>query len=202
MEQRERLRDLKEKTITVLVFTGIFLPVRLLFYSYVSQWWVGSFGLMTGILLSLMYFSHKKKLGYLGRIINRQVLSFSKGKYGRFYILYLCIWTYFFINAIYGIEFANPELKDRFTEQLASQGVTDLESSVSASENIRFTGPGAWMGPAFGIIITITPNPVGHAMYSIINDFTNGWLLHFVTVFLVEQLEILGLVIYFRWFYK
>lgn len=194
-------RDAKEKLLTVLLFTGIFLPVRLLFYTYVSQYWIGSFGLITGIMLALIYFSAKGKLGKIGYIVNRQVMSFSRGRYGKLAMIQTVFFIYFFSLAIYGIENAQQENKDMIIGVLAEQGIDDL-NDLTKAENIGFTGRGAEYGILFGLLIILVPNELGYTFFSVINDFTDNWLLHFITVYLIETLEVFGLVIYFRYFYK
>ena len=195
------IEDFKEKALTILFFTGIFLPVRLLFYSFVSQWWIGSFGLITGVLIIVMALSKKNKLGKLGMIVNRQIMSFSKGRYGKLSLVYLLFMIYLYSMFIYGVENPPLERKAEFVKVLEQEGITDLESA-SHAENIGWSGPGASLGIIFSMIIILIPNKVGFALYSIINDWTNGWMLHFATVFLIESLEALGLVVYFRYVRK
>ena len=197
-----RLEDLKEKLLTIGVFTGIFLPARLLFYNYVSDYWLGSFGLITGILLTMMYLAKKNKLGYLGKIVNRQILSFSKGKYGIFAIIILVFYIYLFSLYIYGINNFNPELKDNILTALAAEGYEDLDSIAENVDKLTWIGPGTQLVPLFSLVIIFIPNNLGYVVYSIMNDYTDGWMLHFVTVFLVEELEALGLVIYFRYVHR
>lgn len=192
------LRDLKEKFLVAIVFTGIFLPVRLLFFTYVSEHWVGSFGVMTILLVCLMYLANKGKLGYIGRIINIQIRSFSRGKYGKFSLFYLVFWIYLYSLFIYGASYSNPETTAIYTEQLAAQGITDIKSA-STAENVGWSGPMAGLGILFSIIIILVPNQLGFALYDIINTWTDGWMVHFSLVLLVESLEALGLVIYFRY---
>ncbi len=103
--------------------------------------------------------------------------------------------------AIYGIE-NPPEMKQEIVGILAEEGIDDLNSSLDGSKNLVWTGPAAVLGPAFAMLVILVPNNLGFSMYSIINDFTDGWLLHFITVFLIEHLEVLGLVVYFRYFAK
>lgn len=191
------IEDFKEKALTVAFFTGVFLPVRLLFYTFVSQWWIGSFGLITGIMITVMVLANKKKLGKLGVIVNKQVMSFSKGRYGKLSLIYLVFMIYLYSLFIYGVEHPS-ERKQEFLTLLADEGITDLETA-SKAENIGWSGPGASLGILFSLIIITVPNSIGFALYSIINDWTNGWMLHFATVFLIESLEALGLVIYFRY---
>lgn len=175
----------------------MFLPIRLVFYTFVSQWWIGSFGLITILLITVMVLANKNKLGRLGVIINKQVMSFSKGKFGKVSLIYLVFMIYLYSLFIYGVE--NPsERKEEFLATLEAEGITDLESA-SQAENIGWSGPGASLGILFSLIIIMTPNSIGFALFGIINDWTDGWMLHFATVFLIESLEVLGLVIYFRY---
>ncbi len=194
-------QDAKEKILTVALFTGLFLPTRLFFYTYVSEHWLGSFGLITAIMLAMMILANKNKLGGLGRIVKRQMFSFSKGKFGKFAMFQTIFFIYLFSMAIYGIE-NPPEMKQEIVGILAEEGIDDLNSSLDGSKNLVWTGPAAVLGPAFAMLVILVPNNLGFSMYSIINDFTDGWLLHFITVFLIEHLEVLGLVVYFRYFAK
>jgi len=189
--------DFKEKAITALFFTGIFLPIRLVFYSFVSEIWIGSFGLISGVLILVMYLAHKERLGAIGRIVNRQVHSFSKGKIGLLSILYLVFVIYLYSLVIYGVENPPEIRKAEFMAVLEEEGITDLESA-SHAENIGWSGPAASWGILFSLIIILIPNSISFALFSIINDWTDGWMIHFATVFLIESLEALGLILYFR----
>lgn len=197
-----RLEDLKEKLLVAGLFTGIFLPVRLLFYSYVSQYWLGSFGLITGILLTMMYLTKKEKLGPVGRLVNKQIHSFSKSNYGKASIIFLIFYVYIFSLFIYGINNANPILKQNILSNLAAEGYGDLNDVAENMDKLNWTGPGIDSVPLFGLVIILIPNNLGYTIYSIMNDYSDGWFLHAATVLLIEQLEALGLILYFRYFSK
>lgn len=187
-------KETLEKLLTIAVFTGIFFPVRLLFYTFVSEYWIGSFGLMTGILLSLLYFSHKGKLGWLGRIVIKHVQRFSKGKFALGSIILSVFVLYFLGNSIYGMDHPVPEIKRTFEQNMEAQGVTDLKTFQEKVPERKLEGSAMLLA----VVALILPTGAGHTAYAIINDWTDGWLLHFSTVWFVEQLEILGLVLYFR----
>lgn len=193
-------KSVREKLITVGFFTGIFLPARLLFYTYVSQYWLGSFGLISGILLTLMYFSNKGRLGKVGEIVNRQVNQYTKGKFGLLTIFMFLFFIYVFSLTIYGINNVPMQTKNQMNSVLTEAGVTDI-SSLQTS-NLRWTGPGEDFGMLWSLAIILTPNNLSYSLYSILNDMTNGWILHFTTVFLIEDLEAFGLLIYFRYVRK
>lgn len=157
---------------------------------------------MTGILVTLMYLSKKQKLGRLGKIVERQVTKISKGKLGKLAMFQMVFFIYVMANMVYGIEYANPEIRERYVQTFAEMGVTDLDTMAEKSPNLRWDGPMAGLGLLFSLLIVFTPNSVGHAFFSILNDWSDGWILHFVTVALVQDLEIFALMVYFRWFRK
>lgn len=197
----KRITDFKEKILTVGIFTGLFLPARLFFYTYVSQYWLGSFGVMTVILLGVIYLAKKNKLGYAGYLITKHTQSFAKGKFGKLSVIYLVFSIYLFSNFIYGVE-NPPEIKPQVQQQLADAGVTDMETATTQSNKLHWDGPGAAFGIFFSFVILLVPTNLGYSMFGIMNDFSHGWMLHFATVGLIGELEALGLVLYFRYFYK
>lgn len=196
----KRLQDTKEKFLTVLIFTGLFLPARLFFYTYVSQYWLGSFGVMTGIILAVLYLARKNKLGYAGYLIQKHTASFGRGKFGKIAFVYLLFSVYLFSNFIYGVEHP-PETKPIIQKQLADVGVTDMKTATTQADKLHWDGPAAAFGLLFSFAILVIPTNLGYSMFGIMNDFSHGWMLHFATVGLVGELEALGLVIYFRYFY-
>lgn len=197
----KRLEDAKEKILTVGIFTGVFLPARLFFYTYVSQYWLGSFGLISGILFGLLYLAKKNRLGYAGYLIQKHTQSFSRGRFGKFAFAYLIFSIYLFGNFIYGVEHP-PETKPLVQKQLADVGITDMKTATTESKNVHWDGPAAAFGFLFSLAILIIPTKLGYSMFGIMNDFSHGWMLHFATVGIIGEIEALGLVVYFRFFYK
>jgi len=195
-------KDIREKLLTVFIFTGIFLPVRLFFYTYVSTWWLGSFGLISAIMISLLYFSNKGKLGWLGRIVNKQVTRLSKGKAG---IGAICVSIFLLIsfgNMLYGMSNPPEPVVQQFKDALRDEGVTDLDSYTEKAKDVRLDWLELILGTLAVLFIMVVPTEPGYALFSIINGWSQGWMAHFMTVILVQEIEVLGLVIYFRYFYK
>ena len=190
--------DLKEKALTIFVFTGIFLPVRLVFYTYVTTWWLGSFGLVTGIMLTMLYFARKGKLGWIGRIINKQVIRLSKGKKGMATIIFSLFFLVSFTNMLYGMTYAQDGAVQEIRQELAKEGITDLKSHLESTQNLKIDWWQLLLVIPFVMLLMIIPTEPGYALFSIINGWTSGWLQHFTTVWFVQEIEILGLVIYFR----
>lgn len=184
--------ETKEKILVALIFAGIFFPVRLLFYTYVSQYWLGSFGVMTIMMVSIIYLSRKNKLGYIGRLINKHVMSFAKGKYGIVVIFFTGIFIYFFAIVVLGIE--NPVGNEAVRLTLEGQGITNLETLNPRMAQVQIDP----LTFVIAFLVLFTPNQISSGIFSVMNDFSNGWFLHFATVFLIEEIEIMGLILYFR----
>ncbi|MGI0061995.1 MAG: hypothetical protein ACREBA_06045, partial [Nitrosotalea sp.] len=76
---RGKLPDIKEKLIVFGVITGIFLPIRMVFYAYFSAHWIGSLGLVSSLMFVLIFLAHKQKLGRFGNLFLRQITKTIKG---------------------------------------------------------------------------------------------------------------------------
>ncbi|MFQ5496679.1 MAG: hypothetical protein ACE5DU_02195 [Nitrosopumilus sp.] len=77
-----RKRDIFESLIVFSVMAGALLPARLLFVEYVSDSWIGSVGIISAISISIIILAKKKKLGFFGPMLERQIFKFQKGKRG------------------------------------------------------------------------------------------------------------------------
>ncbi|MFB5615052.1 MAG: hypothetical protein ACE5RI_08150, partial [Candidatus Nitrosomaritimum yanchengensis] len=74
------MKDAYETIIVFAVMTGVLLPARLLFVTFVSDNWFGSFGIITVISIVILILAKKKKLGLFGRMFERQVEKLLRGK--------------------------------------------------------------------------------------------------------------------------
>jgi hypothetical protein len=74
------LRDIYESIIVFGIITGLLLPVRLLFVTFVSDSWVGSFGVISVISISIIILAKKGKLGEFGNMFQRQIEKLLRGK--------------------------------------------------------------------------------------------------------------------------
>ena len=72
--------DLIEGLIVFAFITGVLLPVRLFFVTYVSDNWFGSFGIISAISISMIILAKKGKMGKLGQMIERQIEKYHRGK--------------------------------------------------------------------------------------------------------------------------
>jgi hypothetical protein len=67
-------QNILEGLIVFGVMTGILLPARLLFVSYISSDWFGSFGIITIISVTMIVLTKKGKLGRFGEMFERQIV--------------------------------------------------------------------------------------------------------------------------------
>ena len=196
-------QDLKEKAIFLSVSLGIFLPVRFFFYTFVSTYWFGSFGVITLLMIFLLYLVKKERLGYFGRIWKKQIIKISKGKLGIFGMAQSLFFILLLSSVVIVTDyFQNTPTTDLIKEELSKSGIDDLESLISAypdQDYYKLLLPETWVEMFF----IIQENPEMFAgIYSVIDDWSLGFHQHFMIVFLVEEFEVFGFIIYFRYFYK
>ena len=172
-------QDLKEKMIVGGIMPGIFLPVRVLFYTYVSQYWLGSFGLVSAIALLMFVLTKKNKLGWFGVLFQKQMSKITRGKIGAaaFVITIFCV--LYFGGSLLLIQKGNTTYAIEKTQ---------IESIMKKDTLINY-------------VITGNENNLDFipaTVFAIMNDMTNGWILHFHTVIFVGELEALAVLIFYR----
>ncbi len=89
---------------------------------------------------------------------------------------------------------------NRGTEIVEEIKVEMIENdiSISDSEGLKLmTDPNMWIESA--LFFYNNPEMIG-VVYAVIDDYTNGFHQHLNIVWLVEEIEILVFVIYFRYF--
>ena len=187
------LQNLKESIFVGALLTGVFLPIRMLFFEYVSDAWLGSFGLVSITLFVIVFLSRKNKLGKVGQIIHKQIKHKSQGKLGKISICTGLFMIYFFALGVAGTQFYDPELKAITDQGLEENGITNVETLLS--KPIEFS---TWESYFVPFLIFI-PNPITFLASETLNEMTDGWYLHFMTVFLVESAEVFAIVMYFRY---
>ena len=192
--------DLKEKLAILSITTGIFLPIRVLFSAYVSEHWLGSLGLISVFGILFLYFIKKDKLGWFGRIFEKQMRKTIGGKTGKYVIGISILFLVYFGLSLYFMDKGSTvydEDKDIFFSAFLSNEVFSVEQipieqlkGPELSEN--FEGVNWILKIDYALSIA----------FSIMNDSTDGWLSHFVVVIFVEQLEIMLMLFIYRKTYR
>ena len=177
--------------------TGLLLPIRLFFVMYVSDNWFGSFGLISVISITVIILTKKRKLGKFGEMFDRQLSKLQHGKrakivYGQS-ILFLLILG----GTIFAIEQGNStyvELKNEILKE--NEDFSDAGQILAKAEKISFQ---EWINGFIGMILAIFfAFPQLAAVFAVLNDSSDGWVLHFYTVAFVEYVELFGILLLFR----
>lgn len=192
-----RKQEIVETMIVFAVMTGLLLPVRLLFYTYVSSHWFGSFGLVSAISILMVVLVKKHKLGRFGQMFENQMRKVQRGKrkilaYGQAALMLLLLG-----GTIVAIELGNSTYLDIKTQLL--EQLDDIDNPQKMLTESKKMTAYDWATGFVGFVLAIfLAFPHISALLAILNEMYNGWLLHFYTVALVETLEMTGILIFYR----
>lgn len=186
----------KDDLIVSAFLLFLLLPLRLVFYQYLSHYWIGSLGVLSIVILTLVYLSRKGKLGFFGRALLRTIEKRTKGKTFKSMIITSSIVLYFGCLMIAGITHADNTIYTKTKSEFKSQGIHDAKSLVQYDQAHPNTNFGNFL---IGILILSTPNEISFTMFKIMNDFFGGWFLPILTISVVETIEFLGVILYLRY---
>ena len=193
--------DFVEAIIVFSVMTGILLPVRLLFVSYVSDNWFGSFGIIAIISATMIILTKMGKLGKFGKMFERQINKFQHGKKGKIVYGQAILFLIILGGTIFAIEQGNSthlELKEQILEE--HQEFSDPNQIIQKTEQLEAQD---WAYGFVGLFLAIFyAFPQLSAVFAVLNDSFDGWILHFYTVAFVEYIELFGILLAFRFFFK
>lgn len=215
MSYHDKLISILEDVIVIIVMFGVFLPVRILFYSFVSENWFGSFGLISLITITMVYLSYKDKLGFFGRAYWRTISRIHKGKRRILSYTMIGFSLYLWVSIIGGVDYAenNPEAialsqsvlstmtpeekqrMDALNKAINEGNIVDTNNELM--KDYTSIPPELLVLAALMLIaLPILDYTTWAVIVSLLNGWLNGWLLHFGTVFLIEVLEVIGILIF------
>ncbi len=196
-----RITDVKEKVIVFGIITGIFLPIRMLFYNYLSIHWIGSLGLVSSLMFVLIFLSHKKKLGHFGDLFLNQITKTVRGKSGKIAIVLSILMIAYFGSTLILIERGNTVYSDEkhlVTQMLFSNyDYNQIDVSI-VHKAIRNTSENNLIGTSKLVYV----DQIMSMTYAIMNDMMGGWMVNLDLILLVEQLEFLGFLVIYRKIYS
>lgn len=192
-----RLQTIKEMAIVWGTMTVIFLPVRFLFVTYVSDSWYGSFGLISGISILILILTLKNKLGWFGEMFKRQMRRLHSGKLGKIITIQVIFYLIFFGTFVFSIEMGNSYYSD-LKDELAAETLHISDHGIEIKDLDEITAERMLLGALLSFFVFVFEFPLFAAAIALINDMFDGWLLHFYTVAFVENLEIFIIMIFFR----
>ncbi len=189
-----RLLDIRDKLVVFAVITGIFLPVRMVFYAYVSSHWIGSLGLVSSMMILITFLAHKNKLGGFGRIFVKQMTKTMRGKSGVVAVGLSLVFIAYLGSTLVWIERGNTVYYDEkqvITQMIFSNSNLTPSQTSEMSKIWQFhDGSPFSVFSRFDQVISMT--------YAIMNDVMGGWLVNLDVILLIEQFEILGLIFFYR----
>ena len=194
------MKDVYESLIVFAIMTGVLLPVRLLFVTYVSDNWLGSFGMISAVSITILILVRKGKLGKFGNMFQRQIEKLLRGK--RKFIVYAeSVFVLFLLGTmIFAINAGNStfsELQDDF------QITNEIHSPETLASQTQDWTAKDWFDGFLAVPVAfIAAFPQMSAVIASIDGALNGWLLHFYTVGFVEYAEFLGILVLYRFVIK
>lgn len=190
----QKLKDFIETFSVGIILLFVLLPIRILFVRYVADDWLGSFGLITAFSLLILYLSKKNKLGWFGRAYTRQMFKVHKGKRRIFVYSQLAIGFIFFTGTIYAIQLGDSFYVEEKTLVIEGLDVKNMDELIKQSQDdIRLRDlPLAIMVFFYMVLFRFDLFAI---MLASLNEISNGWVMHFATVFLVEDVELIGILI-------
>jgi len=191
-----------------LIVSGFFLsllPVRVAFTVLVGDHWLGSFGILTIITVTVIYFSYKNKLGWFGRCLQR----FFTRKHTKKKIL-LFINIFFVIGVIslfiYAIHYSDGKFDYEKSEVIAllpNEGMGTIEELSEQAVNTVVENPAMFVLAFFIFIglIFFDFNQFALIMWTI-NEISGGIYINMATIVLIEEIEVLGMFVLFHFIGK
>lgn len=178
--------------------TGLLLPVRIFFYTYVSTVWIGSFGLISVISIIMVVLAKKKKLGRFGDMFERQMYKNQHGKRGMLVYGQGTLMLLLLGGTIFAIELGNSTYSD-IKEQILQEVEGIAEPETMMLSQIKDHTLEDWIKGLTGLVLAVFfAFPQLSALLAVLNDTYDGWILHFYTIGLVETLEVFGILTFYR----
>jgi len=194
--------DLKEKLIILSITVGVFLPIRLVFTSLVSDDWIGSLGVMTIFAILLVFLIKRKKLGRIGMMFERQIRKTIGGKTGKYIILFALFFIVYFGATLFFIDRGNTiyeEDKEIFYYSIIGEKGYNIDEMSTYSLN----GPKILKNTNYENLQNIANlDYVFSIAYAVMNDMSQEWVSHFVIIMFIEQIELVGLLFFYRSTFK
>ena len=195
------LRGIFESLIVFVVMASILLPARLLFVEHVTDDWLGSFGIISVISAAVIILARKKKLGVFGHMFERQMYKFQKGKRGLVVFGESAILLLILGGMIFAIDQGNTTYAHLKPENIKNISPTSSPEQILEVTN-ELEDNEWWMGLIMTPVTFFTAFPEMSAIIASIDQKLDGWLMHFYTVGFVEYIELLGVLIFYRFAYK
>ncbi len=194
--------DLKEKLIILGITAGVFLPIRLVFTSLVSDNWLGSLGLMTIFAILLVLLIKRKKLGKIGIMFERQIRKTIVGKTGKYIILFALFFLFYFGTTLFFMDRGNT-IYEEDKEIFYFVIIGEKNYNIDEISIYNLNGPKILKNTIYENLQSIANlDYVFSIAYAVMNDMSQEWISHFVILMFIEQIELIGLLLFYRKTFK
>lgn len=194
-------REFIESFSVGIILLFVLVPIRIVFVRYISDDWLGSFGVITAFSLAILYLAKKNKLGWFGRAFTRQMFKIHTGKRRIYVYTQLVLGLLFFSGTIYAIHLGDSYFETEKIIVIESLPFKNIDQFVEKSQDdIRLRD--IPFGMIVFLYILVFRFDLFAVMIASLNEIFNGWLMHFATVFLVEVIELIGILILTKFYIK
>ena len=199
-----KINNRMEALIVFLVMTGIFLPVRFVFVTFVSDHWFGSFGLVSALAIIMVILSRKGKLGKFGEMFQRQMMKIHTGKRRKLIYTHLTLSVFIMGLSVISINLGNTIYVDQKNEiiqiaELQGESLKEPADMHRLAQELKETPSEQILASLAAMpILLIYQFPYFAGLMAIENDLTSRFFLHFSTVGFVEVLELIGVLIFYK----
>ena len=188
------VQDVKEKIFLMGITAGIFLPIRMLFVTYVTDDWLGSVGLLSVFGLGFIYLTQKRKLGHVGRIFEKQMRKTIGGRIGKYIVAFSILFLIYFGASIFFMDRGNSVYY--YDKEILFSTLQDYQQLTRDNIPIeKLLGPEPIAG---GLSWISNVEYTLSVSLALMNDFSGGWMENLMFVVFVEQFEVIGILYFFR----
>ena len=197
LEQNKRIQSLAFYSF----FLGLLFPLRILLNSILGDNWIGSFGVLTVISIIFLYLAEKNKLGWYGRAFLNKFRSIRTSRKKYLIIGQGIIGIILASTILYLISYGNTiqsEFKDNTILQM-EQKYENFDQLQSDSIQIMQEKPLEVIAGIILLPVILLSNPdIAAVILAVEDNLSNQLFSHLFTIALLEEIEIIGIVIYYN----
>lgn len=185
--------------VTISLIT-ILVPIRIFSKIVFADEWMGSLGLLSGVLGLIIFLSKKEKLGIFGQMFIRQIIKNHKGK--RKWIIYFqtILFLSIAVFTIFSIHTGNNEyylLKEQVIEEFQKQGI-EIDSSLNFDAIQQISSqisPEEQVEAITALpLLTIQNFEIFSVVLAVADQLLGGWVMYFWQIMMIETVEIIILL--------
>lgn len=200
-------RDYIERMVLIVIGLGIFLPIRLLYYNYVSHFFGFNLGILTIISIAIFILVKYKKLGWVGDAFARQTIKFTSKKYTKWLFLFGIGTVLYYGFQLWAITYVETADLSQYQIMMITLELGDktFSNSNSFAHVMGFANP-------YNLSIAMIEEPpviskyfndnvestlfitLCYAFFGI-NYFSGNWFSHYNALMFAEEIE--GFLLFF-----